>query len=81
MNKISPKQKGIIDFIHKFITTKGYPPAIRDIQYGCKISSTSVVDYNLKKLEGDGYIRRHPDVSRGIKLLSSVVPSTCSVTG
>ncbi|MFH0769467.1 MAG: transcriptional repressor LexA, partial [Chloroflexota bacterium] len=37
---------------------------------GCRISSTSVVNYNLKKLENTGYIRRHPDVSRGIELLT-----------
>jgi len=36
---------------------------------GCGISSTSVVNYNLNILEREGYIRRHPEVSRGIELL------------
>ncbi len=40
-----------------------------DIQIGCEISSTSVVDYNLKALERLGYIRRDREVSRAIELL------------
>ncbi len=68
MKKTSDKQKRIIRFIERFLVDKGYPPSIRDIQAGCNISSTSVVDYNLKILEERGYIRRHADVSRGITL-------------
>jgi len=48
------------------LADKQYPPTIRDIVTGCGISSTSVVDYNLKILAREGYIRRHPEVSRGI---------------
>ena len=47
---------------------RGYPPTVRDIQGGCGISSTSVVDYHLKVLEKEGHIRRDPEVSRGIEL-------------
>ena len=36
---------------------------------GCGISSTSVVDYNLKALERMGYIHRDREVSRAIELL------------
>jgi repressor LexA len=49
---------------------KSYPPTVRDILNGCNISSTSVVDYNLDILEREGYIRRHPGISRGIELIS-----------
>ena len=44
------------------------PPTVRDIQSACDISSTSVVDYNLRLLERDGFIRRRPDIARGIEL-------------
>ena len=46
-----------------------FPPTVRDIQRGCEISSTSVVDYNLHKLQTHGYLRRLPEVSRGIELV------------
>jgi len=66
---LSSKQQRIIDFIRHFLVDGGYPPTIRDIVSGCGISSTSVVDYNLNILERAGYIRRHPEGSRGIELL------------
>ena len=70
MKALSSKQQHIIDFIRRFWEDKGYPPTIRDIVNGCGISSTSVVDYNLDVLEREGYIRRHPEISRGIELLA-----------
>jgi repressor LexA len=70
MKKLSEKQKRIIAFIERFFDDRGYPPSIRDIQSGCGISSTSVVDYNLRILQDRGYISRHADVSRGIRLLN-----------
>lgn len=81
MKALSTKQQHIIDFIRHFWTERGYPPTVRDIVSGCKISSTSVVDYNLDKLEREGCIRRHSGVSRGIELLSrpSVLEHTLQV--
>jgi len=70
VKSLSPKQERIINFVTEFLDDKGYPPTIRDIAAGCEISSTSVVAYNLNKLEQAGYIRRHSDISRGIKFLT-----------
>jgi repressor LexA len=68
---LSPKQKLILNFTRKFLDSRGYPPTVRDIVTGCEISSTSVVAYNLARLESAGYIRRHADISRGIELLTN----------
>jgi repressor LexA len=67
---LSPKQERIFSFVAEFLHDRGYPPTIRDIAAGCGISSTSVVAYNLDKLEQAGYIRRHSDISRGIEVNS-----------
>lgn len=69
MNQLSPRQQQILDFIRTFLEEHDYPPSIRDIQEGCGISSTSVVDYNLRKLEEKGCIRRDREISRGIEIL------------
>jgi len=81
MKGLSAKQRSILDFIRNFIRDKDYPPSIRDIQLGCDISSTSVVDYNLKALERMGHIRRDREVSRAIELLdgSGRRPQTIAV--
>jgi len=79
MKILSAKQQRIIDFIHSFLVERGYPPTIRDIQSGCGISSTSVVDYHLKVLKKEGHIRRHPEVSRGLELLTRSLTSLSRV--
>ena len=79
---LSTRQQSILRFLQDFIDEKNYPPSIRDIQQGCGISSTSVVDYNLKKLEEKGHIHRDREVSRAIELLGESAerrPPTVSV--
>lgn len=69
LKELSAKQRRIFDYIRGFIDEHDYPPSIRQIQEACGISSTSVVDYNLRILERMGYIRRDREVSRAIELL------------
>ncbi len=66
--KLSTRQQEMIEFIGRFTRDKGYPPTIRQIGEAVKISSTSVVNYNLNKLERDGYLSRDLKVSRGVRL-------------
>ena len=67
--QLSPRQQRMLEFIRDFMDEHHFPPTVRDIQAGCEISSTSVVDYNLQILQREGYMRRLPEVSRGIELL------------
>ena len=71
--KLSPRQQRILECIRDFMDEHHYPPTVRDIQNRCDISSTSVVDYNLHILERERYLKREPDVSRGIELLDGGV--------
>ena len=68
MKGISDKQSKILDFLRLFQDDHDYPPTIREIQSACGISSTSVVEYNLRILEREGHIRRDREISRGIGL-------------
>lgn len=68
MQGLTGRQQKILDFIRDFIGGRGYPPTIRDIQRGCAISSTSVVDYNLDVLRKRGLLDRDDRVSRGLGL-------------
>ena len=66
---LSPRQERMMAFMREFIAENGYPPSIRDIGGAVDISSTSVVNYNLKALEKKGLISRDRTISRGIRLL------------
>ncbi len=69
MKALSRRQQAIYTFIEAFLNENDYPPTIRDIQRELDISSTSVVDYNLKVLEERNLIRRNRNISRGIELI------------
>lgn len=71
--KLSARQESILDFISEFVEENGYPPTIREIGKACDISSTSVVNYNLNKLERAGLLARDREVSRGLRLAESLI--------
>jgi len=55
-------------YIERYVDDHDRSPSIREIKQECDISSTSVVDYNLKALQKLGVIERDDDVARGIRL-------------
>lgn len=65
---LSRRQQSILQFTRGYIDDHGRPPTIREIGKAVGINSTSVVNYNLGKLEEKGYLDRDPDVSRGLRL-------------
>ncbi len=67
--KLRPRQERILEFIEEYLDEYHYPPTIREIGAAAGISSTSVVNYNLERLEEMGYIQRNREVSRGIRLM------------
>jgi len=58
----------MLDFIMQYSRDHGYPPSIREIGQAVGISSTSVVNYNLNRLVDEGFLDRHQNVSRGLRL-------------
>jgi repressor LexA len=70
MRKLSDRQQAILDFVAEYTSDHGYPPSIREIGQAVGISSTSVVDYNLRALERGGMILRDREVSRGLRTVA-----------
>lgn len=65
---LSERQLRILEFIRKYIEENNYPPTIREIGKAVGIPSTSVVKYNLERLQEKGHIERSGEVSRGLRL-------------
>jgi len=76
---LTERQIKILQVLDRFQRKSGYPPTIREICEKTEISSTSVVNYYLERLEEMGYIERDTHVSRGIRLvrpIEEIVPET-----
>lgn len=67
-DKLSTRQQNILKYIWEYFSDSGRPPTIREIGSAVNISSTSVVNYNLNKLEERGFVEREAEVSRGLRL-------------
>jgi repressor LexA len=65
---LSERQVRIIGFIRSYLEEHNYPPTIREIGKAAGIPSTSVVKYNLERLQQKGLIERSEEVSRGLRL-------------
>ena len=64
--KLSEKQLLIINFIENYFNENGISPTIEDVRVGCKLSSKSVVSYNLNILEEIGFLDRKKGMARSI---------------
>ena len=68
---LSDKHKRILDVLEHYTEQHGYPPSIREMCSRANISSTSVANYYLDRLEEQGYIERDRRVSRGVRVIKS----------
>jgi len=69
MDKLSKRQREILNFIKREVKEKGYPPSVREIGEAVGLSSSSTVHGHLARLESKGFIRRDPTKPRAIEIL------------
>lgn len=69
MDKLTDRQKDILDVIKKTTANKGYPPTVREIGAKVGLSSSATTYFHLKKLEEKGYIKKDSSKNRTIELL------------
>lgn len=72
---LTERQERILAFIRQYGAEHGYPPTIREIGRAVGISSTSVVKYNLERLEDKGKLERSEEISRGLRLKEEPQPA------
>ena len=65
---LTEKHLRVLQVLKSYTEQYGYPPTIREICERAHLSSTSVANYYLERLEEKGYIERDRGVSRGLRL-------------
>jgi len=63
---LNDRQKRILEYIREFISTKGFPPTVREIGKAVGLSSSASVHANLHKLADMGILSRDQDKPRAI---------------
>src|ERR1700744_6516014 len=80
-SSLTERQRTILSVIRESVTTRGYPPSIREIGDAVGLTSTSSVAHQLRTLERKGYLRRDPNRPRAVDVrgadeISPAVPVT-----
>ncbi len=63
---LTERQRTILDVIRASVSSRGYPPSIREIGDAVGLTSTSSVAHQLRMLERKGYLRRDPNRPRAV---------------
>jgi repressor LexA len=69
---LSNKQQAILEFVQRSVSSRGYPPSMREIGDAVGLASLSSVSYQLDQLELSGYLRRDPNRPRAMEVLIDV---------
>jgi repressor LexA len=76
MQKLTQRQKMVLEFIQTTIDTDGYPPTLREIGNFMGIRSTNGVNDHLRALERKGYLTRKDMKSRTLRPTRAVDRAT-----
>jgi repressor LexA len=68
---LTERQRTILEVIRNSVTTRGYPPSIREIGDAVGLTSTSSVAHQLRTLERKGFLRRDPNRPRAVDVRGS----------
>lgn len=82
---LTERQRTILQVIRESVTTRGYPPSIREIGDAVGLNSTSSVAHQLRTLERKGYLRRDPNRPRAVDVRggddATAAPARTDVAG
>ena len=77
---LTERQRTILEVIRTSVTSRGYPPSIREIGDAVGLTSTSSVAHQLRTLERKGYLRRDPNRPRAVDVRSGEDMGAAAVT-
>ena len=69
VDRLTDRQRGILQFVAETVSERGYPPSVREIGEALGLASSSTVHSHLHALQRKGYIRIDPTKPRAIELL------------
>lgn len=67
-DRLTDRQRQVLQFISQSIRSRGYPPTLREIGQHMQIRSTNGVNDHLRALERKGFLERHDLKSRALRV-------------
>lgn len=72
--KLTKKQKQIVEFISTFLRENNYSPSYREIMTGLGLSSVSAVAEHIENLVTKGVLKKTPNAARSLEVVATSNP-------
>lgn len=69
VDTLTDRQRAVLETISESLSTRGYPPTMREIGAAVGLTSPSSVKHQLSVLEERGFLRRDPNRPRAIEVV------------
>ena len=66
---LTEREHRILDYLSEYLSSRGYPPTVREICLHLNIKSTSTIHRDLNDLEAKNFIQRDPSKPRALEIL------------
>ena len=71
MEKLTNRQKDVLDYLKSYIANHGYPPAVREIGFALGLNSPATIQSHLTALESKGYIKKTNSKYRSLEIVGN----------
>ena len=71
MQKLTDRQKEVLDYIKSYVATHGYPPAVREIGKALGLNSPATIQSHITALESKGYIKKTNSKYRSLEIIGT----------
>ena len=79
MQRLTDRQREVLEGIHQIVREKGYPPTVREIGQRLGLRSSCTVQRHLEALERKGYIKRDRTKARSVEIIQAPDPTMVPV--
>lgn len=79
MQRITDRQRQVLEGIHQIRRERGYPPTVREIGERLGLRSSCTVQRHLEALERKGYIKRARTKARSVEIVQAEDPTMIPV--
>lgn len=71
MEKLTNRQKEVLDYIKSYVANHGYPPAVREIGKALGLNSPATIQSHITALESKGYIKKTNSKYRSLEIIGN----------
>lgn len=79
MQRLTGRQRQVLEGVHKIMGEKGYPPTVREIGELLGLRSSCTVQRHLEALERKGYLKRDRTKARSLEIVQAEDPTLVPV--